>query len=110
MLETLIHRADWYVINLAFLVAPVRIDGLDLEHGCESAYDDFLLLRDHKRPAMLLGEIDADLIDCRRHCVGHEPPLGRWHVLGVLLHDVRYDWPAMLLVKVEDATEVNPLI
>ena len=105
------HGADRYIFNLAVLVALVQMYRLDTEHVSESAYqciDELLLLRIQKRPALQLGESDVDLIDCRCQRVGHEPPFGRWQILGGgLLLDVRYDLLAMLFVKVEDSTEIH---
>jgi hypothetical protein len=72
------HQLDRHVFDLAVVViALVRIDDLDAEHGSQRAnqrINELCLLRHKQRPALQLGERDVDLIDSGRHRVRDYPP------------------------------------
>ncbi len=74
-----LHRLDRHVLDLAVVVvALVRIDDLDAEHGGQRANQriyELRLLRHEQRPALQLGERDVDLIDNGRHRVCRNPNL-----------------------------------
>jgi len=105
------HRLDRHVLDLAIVVVTlVRIDDLDAEHGGQRAnqrIDELRLLRHEQRPALLLGERDVDLIDDGRHRVRDYPPHVRRQLLRVFLQGVCDDQAAVLLIKVEDMTDVH---
>ncbi len=86
---------------------------LDVEHGDErpnQRLDMCVLLREQQQPPLQEGERDVDQVDGRRDRVGDNPPLVRWQNLKMVLLGVVDQLALVLLVKCEQAPEVDPTV
>ena len=68
------------------------------------------MLHDQQRPALQLIERDVGLVDGGWHPVRDVSPLGRWQVIRLLLPNLHDDRPVILLVDVDDATQLHPAV